>query len=127
MVGEFKKGDNMAYLSFAEYTSFGGTVLESTFDILEIKARRKLDYFTQNRLQTATTIISEVKELMTEFINRMSISPLNGNVTSYSNGIESFGFEKNQTHAFENELHDLAVEYLPIELISSYVATASEV
>lgn len=111
----------MAYLSFAEYTSFGGTVLESTFDILEIKARRKLDYFTQDRLKTATTIISEVKELMTEFINRMSISPLNGNVTSYSNGIESFGFGQNQTDALNTELYQLAVEYLPIELITATI------
>lgn len=108
----------MAYLTFLEYGNFGGTVVESTFNILEPKARRKLDYFTQNRLQTATTIISEVKELMTEFINRMSIPALNGNVTSYSNGIESFGFGQNQTDAFNSELYQLAVEYLPIELIT---------
>ena len=108
----------MAYLLYSEYTSFGGTQAESSFNILEPKARRKLDYFTQNRLQIATTIISEVKELMTEFINRMSNSPVNGNITSYSNGIESFGFGKNQTDAFNTELYDLSVEYLPIELIT---------
>lgn len=127
MAGEFKKGDKMAYLTFQEYQNLGGTVSTNDFTILEPKARRKLDYFTQNRLQTATTIISEVKELMTEFINRLVISPLNGNVTSYSNGIESFGFGKNQTDAFNSELYQMAVEYLPIELISSYVETASEV
>ena len=121
MVGEFKKGDKMAYLSFAEYTSFGGTVVESTFNILEPKARRKVDYFTQNRLQTATTIIGEVKELMTEFINRMSVPALNGNVTSYSNGIESFGFGQNQTDALNGELYQLAIEYLPIELITAMI------
>jgi hypothetical protein len=108
----------MAYLTYQEYISFGGTVAESTFNILEPKARRKLDYFTQNRLQTATTIISEVKELMTEFINKMSVPALNGNVTSYSNGIESFGFGQNQTDAFNYELYQLAVEYLPVELIT---------
>src|SRR5574344_1277460 len=111
----------MAYVTYQEYISFGGTVVESTFDILEPKARRKVDYFTQNRLQTATTIISEVKELMTEFINRMSVPALNGNVTSYSNGIESFGFKENQTDAFNYELYQLAIEYLPIDLISAYV------
>lgn len=114
----------MAYLSFAEYTSFGGTVVESTFNILEPKARRKVDYFTQNRLQTATTIIGEVKELMTEFINRMSVPALNGNVTSYSNGIESFGFGQNQTDAFNYELCQLAIEYLPIELITCTIDKA---
>ena len=122
-----RKCDGMAYLSFAEYESFGGTVVESTFDILEPKARRKLDYFTQNRLQTATTIISEVKELMTEFINRMSNSPVNGNLTSYSNGIESFGFAENQTKALDNELYQLAIEYLPIELITATIDEVAEV
>ena len=127
MAGEFKKGDKMAYLSFEEYTTFGGTLTESSFNIYEPKARRKLDYFTRNRLQTATTIISEVKELMTEFINRIPNSPLNGNVTSYSNGIESVGFKENQTDAFNSELYQLAIEYLPVELISAYVESASEV
>lgn len=117
----------MAYLQYNEYVTFGGTVTESTFNILEPKARRKLDYFTQNRLQTATTIISEVKELMVEFINKMSVMPTNGNITSYSNGIESFGFKENQTDAFNSELYQLAIEYLPVELISAYVESASEV
>jgi hypothetical protein len=121
------EGTNMAYLTFLEYGNFGGTVTESTFDILEPKARRKLDYFTQNRLQTATTIISEVKELMAEFINRMQNKPVNGNVTSYSNGIESFGFKENQNDALNKELYQMAVEYLPIELITQYVESASEV
>ena len=113
----------MAYLTYSEYTSFGGTVSDADFTNLELKARRKLDYFTQNRLQTATTIISEVKELMTEFINRMSNSTVNGNITSYSNGIESFGFAENQTKALDNELYQMAIEYLPVELISAYVDT----
>lgn len=121
MAGEFKKGDKMVYLLYQEYISFGGTVSSSDFTNLEIKARRKLDYFTQNRLQTATTITSEVKELMTEFINRLATSPLNGNVTSYSNGIESFGFGQNQTDALNGELYQLAIEYLPIELITATI------
>jgi hypothetical protein len=117
----------MAYLTYSEYTSFGGTVSNTDFTNLELKARRKLDYFTQNRLQTATTIISEVKELMAEFINRMQNKPVNGNVTSYSNGIESFGFKENQNDALNKELYQMAVEYLPIELITQYVESASEV
>src|SRR5574344_2272721 len=117
----------MAYLTFSDYGSFGGGLSETQFNVLEPKARRKIDYFTQNRLQTAATIISEVKELMTEFINRMQNNPVNGNVTSYSNGIESFGFKENQTDAFNYELYQLAIEYLPVELISAYVKSASEV
>ena len=111
----------MAYLLFSEYQEYGGALDETTFNIVDRKAERKLDYFTQDRLKTATTIIDEVKELLTEFIDKMAKTPLNGNITSYSNGIESFGFAENQTKALDNELYQLAVEYLPIELISSYV------
>ena len=114
----------MAYLAYSEYTSLGGTVSSSDFTNLELKARRKLDYFTQNRLQNATTIISEVKECMVEFIDRMANTPLNGNLTSYDNGIESINFAENQTKALDNELYQLAIEYLPVELISAYVDTA---
>src|SRR5574344_2006581 len=121
------KGINMAYLTFSDYQTLGGRLSEMQFNVLEPKAERKLDYFTHDRLKTATTIISEVKELMTEFINRMSVPALNGNVTSYSNGIESFGFKENQTDAFNSELYQLAIEYLPVELISAYVESASEV
>lgn len=117
----------MAYITYAEYQNFGGTVSNTDFTNLELKARRKLDYFTQNRLQTATTIISEVKELMTEFINRMSNSTVNGNITSYSNGIESISYGKNQAVAFDNDLYRMAIEYLPVELISAHVESASEV
>lgn len=111
----------MAYLTYQEYISFGGVLDETTFNIVDRKAERKLDYFTRDRLKTATTIIDEVKELLTEFIDRMAKTPLNGNLTSYSNGIESFGFVENQTKALNNELYQLAVEYLPVELISAYV------
>ena len=117
----------MAYITFAEYENFGGTVSSSDFTNIEPKARRKLDYFTQNRLQTATTIISEVKELMVEFIDRIAKQPLNGNITSYSNGIESISYGNNQTVAFDNDLYRMAIEYLPVELISAYVESASEV
>lgn len=118
----------MAYLTWTEYQNLSGKITtESVFTPLEKKAERKLDYFTQDRLNTATTIIDEVKELMVEFVDRIQNSPLNGNVTSYSNGIESFGFGQNQTDSFNSELYQLAVEYLPVELITSYVESASEV
>lgn len=116
----------MAYITYEEYQDLGGTISEDKFNILERKARRKLDYFTQDRLKVVETIIDEVKELMTEFIDKLSNIPLNGNITSYSNGIESFGFGENQISALNTELYDLAIEYLPIEYISSYVPTIAE-
>ena len=42
-----------------------------------------------------------------------------GNVRSYGNGIESFSYSDNQKSLLEQELYQLAIEYLPIELISA--------
>ena len=115
----------MSYITFAEYTQLGGTVVsESVFAKIDRQAERKLDYFTQDRLKTATTIVSEVKELLVEFIDRMynlATVGMGGNVTAYSNGIESFSFAENQTDSLNTELYNLAIEYLPIELISACV------
>lgn len=119
----------MQFLTFSEYSELGGMIVnESVFSILEHRAERKLNYFTQDRLKTTTTIISEVKELMVEFVDRMaSVGNNMAGVTSYSNGIESFGFSEEKSKALDKELHSLAIEYLPIELISAYVESASEV
>ena len=110
------------YLDYATYTSLGGKLtVEDTFNLWNRKAQRKLDYFTQDRLKTATTIIDEVKEVLTDFIDKMESAPSDGNVTSYSDGIESVSFEENQLKALDKELYAMAVEYLPVELISAYV------
>lgn len=110
----------MAYLTFEEYTNLGGTVSESAFPNLEIKSRHKLDYFTQDRLKVATSIIDEVKEVMTEFINRLS--NMDGEkVSSFSHDGISVSFDNTTTD--EEELYNIAVEYLPIELISAKVDT----
>lgn len=110
----------MAYITLEEYTALGGTVTDSTsFALLEKKARRKLDYFTQDRLKTATTIIDEVKEVMTEFINKLSSASDGEKVSSFSHDGVSVSFDN--TSSLDDDLYNLAVEYLPIELISTKV------
>lgn len=111
----------MVYLTYSEYQELGGTLSNSDFTIAERKARRKLDLFTQDRLKALESISSDVKECMTEFIDKMQNGTSNGNITSYSNGIESFGFEKNQDIALDSKLFTIAMEYLPIEYVSLIV------
>lgn len=106
----------MAYITYSEYLEYSQKVSEPDFQELERKARHKLDLFTLDRLKTATTIISEVKETMVEFINKLAVAD-DKTVTSYSNGIESFGYVAKETM---DELHQIAIEILPIELISIY-------
>lgn len=117
----------MAYITYCDYKELGGTVSESAFPLLEIKARYKLDSFTQNRLVNVDIDdqTERVKLTMTEFIETIysDVSPVN-NVTSYSNGIESYSYDTTSTT--DSYLLQIATEYLPVSLISAVVVTQQD-
>lgn len=57
------------YLTFDEYLTFGGTLLEETaFDNLEFEARTVVDWWTYNRLQNDTEYPEAVKRCMYKLI-----------------------------------------------------------
>ena len=117
----------MAYITYCDYKELGGTVSESAFPLLEIKARYKLDSFTQNRLVNVDidNQIEQVKLTMTEFIETIyGDSSRVNNVTSYSNGIESYSYDITATT--NNYLLQIATEYLPVSLISAVVITQDD-
>lgn len=120
MAGNFQKEGTM-YINYIEYTALGGTLQSAAFEIAVRKAEIKLDYFTFDRLKTLTVIPDEVKELLVLFTDKIAAAPIDGNVTSYSNGIESLGYSGAQRDLLDEELSDLATEYLSIDLISTYV------
>lgn len=111
------------YITYAEYQSLGGSVVDSSaFSRFERKARRKLDYFTQDRLKDITEQSDEVKEVMLEFVDKLSIYEGSSSIIkSYSNGVENIGYADNSTQMLESELYSIAVEILPIEYISACV------
>src|SRR5574344_1720708 len=106
-----------SYITYEEYTALGGTLSSTDFPIWERKAQRQLDYYTFNRISALTTIPDEVKEVLTEFINRMfsqnASSFVTSSASSYSNGVESVTFKDNAEAAFNNELVKLAIDWLP--------------
>lgn len=107
----------MIYLTFEEYNKLGGKVEQSAFPKFERKARYKLDYFTQNRLSNQTVIPQVVKDCMAEFIDILAEESDGEKVSSFSNGSVSVSFEKDDK-TDDSKLWDIAVEYLPVELIS---------
>lgn len=109
----------MNYLTYMEYTQYGGKAEESSFTALERKARKKLDYFTQERLVNETVIPDSVKECMTELIDTLKENE-GEEVSSFSNGNVSVTF-KTDEKTLEDKLWDIAVTYLPIELITMAV------
>lgn len=84
----------MSYISYQQFKDNGGKADESTFNYLVVDAESKVDLFTQNRLPKLTKLPNEIIPLMTRMINIMKSSDIesDSNVTSYSNGIESFGY-----------------------------------
>ena len=49
------------YLSYEEYQKYGGSLTESEFTLMEFKARKQIDYWTDSRVEAMTEIPEEVK------------------------------------------------------------------
>ena len=95
------------YLTFEEYTAYGGSaVTQAAFPTAEFKARKRIDYLTDSRVQNMETVPDAVKLCMTSIINTdaaagadaLAASPLvaSFNTDGYS---ESYGGASEQQAA----------------------------
>ena len=110
----------MAYLSYQEYVSYGGKAIENVFKKYEPIAEMYLNYYTLDRLSTSV-ITDRVKQCLTLYVDILSDgATVPSNLTSYSNGVESFGYGDNIDKLILSKLYNLAVVYLPVELVSIY-------
>lgn len=58
----------MQYLTYEEYTSYGGELPESAFPAAELRARKQIDELTASRVAAMQTVPEEVKLAMMELI-----------------------------------------------------------
>lgn len=83
------------YLTYMEYKKLGGTKDAATFELQESEIEAKLNYLTSGRIKDLAEIPDAVKQLCfrlhTNFWEKIDIDKPN-NLSSYSNGIESFGY-----------------------------------
>lgn len=109
-----------SYITYNEYVQLGGTVSEDAFPILERKAQRYLDTLTYNRIPELDTIPDVVKEVLTEFITRLSNfsnqSTEGEIIKQYSNGVESMTFSRLGESELRSNLRKLAIDWLPTYL-----------
>lgn len=99
------------YLTYQEYVQFGGTIAETAFPTAEFKARKRIDYYTDSRVQNMETVPQAVKLCMTSIINAdsaagadaLASSPLvaSFNTDGYS---ESYGSATDQQEALQAAL-----------------------
>jgi len=56
------------YLTYEQYTAFGGTLDEAAFALAEMKARKRIDAMTQGRVARMAEVPGEVRVAMMEII-----------------------------------------------------------
>ncbi len=112
----------LSYLTFEQYQQLGGKCTEDAFPNLQFDTETKMDYITDGRLSKLMATLEEVPEVVQRLEVKlidiiMSIDTSKqgvGNVTSYSNGIESFGYatDKDSEEYIWNKFKNIMLEYL---------------
>ena len=112
----------MKYLTFEEYKNLGGKCSKDVFPSLQFDTESKMDYITSGRLSKMIDEIEsvpesvqmlEVKLIDIEYASSNSEKQVTG-VTSYSNGIESFGYDtsKDSEEMLAEKFSTLMKQYL---------------
>lgn len=57
------------YLTYEEYQKYGGTVDQTSFPLLELACRKRIDYLTASRIQGMKEVPDAVKLCMVSLIN----------------------------------------------------------
>ena len=94
----------LSYLTFEQYRQLGGRCTKDAFPNLQFDTETKMDYITDGRLSKLMTTIEQVPEVVQRLEVKLIDIIMNndtskqgvGNVISYSNGIESFGYDVNK-------------------------------
>lgn len=112
----------MSYLTFEEYQSLGGKCAQDAFLTLQFDTESKMDYITSGRLakliEELGTAPKEIQMLEVKLVNIENNSKMerDDNTTSYSNGIESFGYGDTSNKSLDASLterfKDIMMEYL---------------
>lgn len=105
------------YLTYSEYSSLGGKAPESDFARLELLSRKRLDYWTMNRI---TEPDDDIRMCMTLIVDaEYSEESGDHDVSSFSNDGVSVSFADAQTKEQKwADVYDRIVEILPVELVS---------
>lgn len=108
----------MELLTYDEYVSMGGTAELTAFSNIYYDVVSKLNYVTSRRITKLDVIPEQIKRLVFKLINVYIQNNADDSkvVTSYSNGIESFGYAVDKTTngstGFDGKVNSIIKEYL---------------
>lgn len=121
----------MAYITFAEYQSYGGTLNETSYTGVSFKTQEPwaelfIDQWTLGRLKSLETIPEEAKRAVTLLVDMVK-GILDGfetvnDITSFSNGVTNFGFaaaDGGTGHQAYIRAYEAVTAILPTELCSA--------
>lgn len=111
------------YLTYEEYLEMGGKQDQPTFNINEFQVENRLDFLTNGRIKKLNKVPEEVKQLCfrlnISFWEKPNTIDAPSNLSSYSNGIESFGYKSGTTTGngsiisdVDLQINSLVKEYL---------------
>lgn len=105
---------NEQYLSYAEYRQLGGNLDEMPFNILELRARRKVDERTLGRLKNLPSQITEVKTCIYQLIRTMNTndSIKSKNISSESTDGYSVSYGTTESTEENKQYNDIIRDYL---------------
>ena len=99
------------YLTYDEYAMYGGTMSEADFALAEFKARKRIDYLTDSRVEKMAEVPEAVKLAMVSIIKADSTVGVDAQagaplVASFSTDgySESYGSAADQTANVERQL-----------------------
>jgi len=107
---------NSQYLTYVEYKQLGGKLDEVPFNVLELRARKKVDEMSQSRLKNLPTQIAEVKVCMYQLVEA-----INKNNTKKSKNIMSESTDGYSVSYGETETTEEIKQYYNI--IKDYLST----
>lgn len=102
------------YLTYEEYLEMGGKQDQPTFSINEYQIENRLDFLTNGRIKKLDKVPDEVKQLCfrlnISFWEKPNTIDAPSNLSSYSNGIESFGYKSGTTTSNGSVISDVDLQ-----------------
>ena len=100
------------YLTYDEYQSYGGTLPEADVTLAEVRARKRVDYLTDSRVENMAEVPEAVKQAMMSIIKADSAVGVDATagaplVASFSTDgySENYGSAADQTANVEKQLN----------------------
>lgn len=116
------------YLTYEEYLEMGGKQDQPTFNINEFQVENRLDFLTNGRIKKLDEVPEEVKQLCfrlnISFWEKPNTIDAPSNLSSYSNGIESFGYKSGTTTSNGSIISDVDLQIN--SLVKEYLWTYPE-